>query len=43
LCICKALAATLKQALAMEADHTAESVEGGMAFHPKRKPNFSGK
>lgn len=44
----QALERTLEETLAMEADHqraargTADSIEGGMAFLQKRKPNFTG-
>jgi 2-(1,2-epoxy-1,2-dihydrophenyl)acetyl-CoA isomerase len=45
----QALEMTLEDAMAMEANHqrsarhTADSMEGGMAFLQKRKPNFTGK
>lgn len=45
----QALEMSLEQTMAMEADHqraargTADSMEGGIAFLQKRKPNFTGK
>jgi len=44
----QALEMTLEQTMAMEADNqraargTADSMEGGIAFLQKRKPNFTG-